>query len=464
MTNALFHRSRAFVLETNQKVDILTFGHEVDFDDIRCELEFERVLVPGVMLRNLWEELSDLDDLTLLTAVKTKNSPVDFQPLSQLDGYVEVGSDRGTVRRTRKDSTGKILQTDYLRQDGTLLVSDRLDRVARGVPGGRLVTLCDRKGEPIVSWRAIWPLYLFWLDHVVADRETYMIVDSKFAANFMTRFRRPNVVTLHQLHSAHMADPPSGEMSPSRRYTFERLHLFDAVVLLTEGQKRDVDLEFKPPRNTFVVPNSRTVGAATEETSGEVRSGGLVLARFTKAKRLDHAIKATQLSAQMVGRTVPLKVYGGGSQEEVLANAISEGESAGEIALFPFDPDASLYFRSANFTLITSRSEGQSLVLLEAMSVGCIPISYDIPYGPPDIITDGVNGFLVTDGDIKAMAIKIALVEQMDVAELAVMRAAAMRRAADFGDRQVVERWGVCMQQAADRKVLAQISGPGSEG
>ncbi|MBG6223454.1 poly(glycerol-phosphate) alpha-glucosyltransferase [Arthrobacter sp. CAN_A2] len=457
MTNALFHRSRAFVREAGEQVDILTFGYEPDLNDIRCELELDGVLIPGVALRNMWEELADLDEASLLLAAVNGRSTIDFQPLDESDDYRELVSDTGGLRRIRSDASGQTLQTDYLREDGTLVVSDRLDRDNRGVPGGRLVTLCDRSGAPCVSWRQIWPLYIFWLDHVVAARETYMIIDSKFAANFMTRYRRPNVVTLHQLHSAHVADPPHGEMNPSRRYTFDRLHLFDGVVLLTERQKRDVDMIFDPPGNTYVVPNSRNTVPVEGEDSKEPRSGGLVLARFTKAKRLDHAIKATQLSAQIVGRSIPLQIFGGGSQEETLMRMIEASGAKGGIAISGFDPRAAQYFRTASFTLLTSRSEGQPLVLLEAMSAGCIPISYDIAYGPADIITDGLNGFLVADGDIEAMAGKIALIEQMDDAQLATMRAEAVRRASDFSDATVVGRWGECMEQAADRKVLAEV-------
>ncbi|WP_200914854.1 glycosyltransferase [Arthrobacter sp. Leaf234] len=43
---------------------------------------------------------------------------------------------------------------------------------------------------------------------------------------------------------------------------------------------------------------------------------------------------------------------------------------------------------AASFTLLTSTTEGLPLVLLEAMSGGCLPIAYDIPYGPADLIED----------------------------------------------------------------------------
>ena len=54
----------------------------------------------------------------------------------------------------------------------------------------------------------------------------------------------------------------------------------------------------------------------------------------------------------------------------------------------PFDVDE---FSKASFSLLTSSAEGLPGVLIESMGRGCIPISYDLPYGPSDIITHGVD-------------------------------------------------------------------------
>ena len=62
MTNALLHRSRAFIREAGVPVDVLTFACVTDYDDIRCELEAAGELIPGLRLRNLWEELGQLTD------------------------------------------------------------------------------------------------------------------------------------------------------------------------------------------------------------------------------------------------------------------------------------------------------------------------------------------------------------------------------------------------------------------
>src|SRR5699024_409172 len=53
-----------------------------------------------------------------------------------------------------------------------------------------------------------------------------------------------------------------------------------------------------------------------------------------------------------------------------------------------------------SFLLLTSKSEGMSLVIIEAMAQSCVPNSYNLRYGPTDISDDGVNGFLSPSGTL----------------------------------------------------------------
>ena len=52
-------------------------------------------------------------------------------------------------------------------------------------------------------------------------------------------------------------------------------------------------------------------------------------------------------------------------------------------------------YQDAYLNLITSNMEGFSLALLECESHGVPSISYDIQYGPGELIQDGKNGYLI---------------------------------------------------------------------
>lgn len=66
------------------------------------------------------------------------------------------------------------------------------------------------------------------------------------------------------------------------------------------------------------------------------------------------------------------------------------------------DDMASLY-RATDVVLLTSRHEGTPAALIEAGAAGCPVVATDVG-GVRDVVTDGVNGYLVTPGDARAIA------------------------------------------------------------
>lgn len=78
--------------------------------------------------------------------------------------------------------------------------------------------------------------------------------------------------------------------------------------------------------------------------------------------------------------------------------------------------DMDLLYQQSEIFVIPSRSEGFPNALCEAMTAGVACISFDFIAGPADLIEDGVNGYLVKEGDIQALTDKIQFViENADV-------------------------------------------------
>ncbi|MGN6397845.1 MAG: glycosyltransferase [Mucilaginibacter sp.] len=62
------------------------------------------------------------------------------------------------------------------------------------------------------------------------------------------------------------------------------------------------------------------------------------------------------------------------------------------------------FYSQAAVFVLPSRNEGYPNALVEAMSFGCPCIAMDCEFGPAEIIVDGQNGLLVSNGDIEALA------------------------------------------------------------
>lgn len=104
-----------------------------------------------------------------------------------------------------------------------------------------------------------------------------------------------------------------------------------------------------------------------------------------------------------------LTIYGNGELHTVLQNEISDLNLEKSVILRPSTPKIDEIYDDSSVLLMSSRYEGFSLVIAEAMSHGVPVVSFACKCGPRDIITDGKDGFLVNEGDMEDFADKIIL-------------------------------------------------------
>jgi poly(glycerol-phosphate) alpha-glucosyltransferase len=447
MTASMLQRSRAFVQHAGAEVTILTYDHDTDYEATRARLRDRGSMVDGMHIANMWEHLRAWDDEVLrrMQSTLAHDVPEGFRPLG------DRGMSVNALKRELLGDDGQPIQIDYFRPDGTLLVSDQ--RWGTDLADRRVV-LCDSAGNPLGSAREMFPLYTFWFDQLPRNPVAWIIVESKSSANMMLHYQRPDVALLHVVRGSHLKSGPGTpverELVGSRAAAMLNLDAFDSVVFLTNRQRSDIEARFGPRENIAVIPNSRNMPATLKNLKR--RPGrGVMLASLDGRKRIGHAVRAMARVRQLLPRRrVRLDVWGQGPLKAELEALITKLRAP--VVLRGHAPQAADEFARASFSLLTSRGEALPGVVLESMGRGCIPVSYDMPYGPSDIITHGVDGFLVPNGDIDALTEQIRTVVTLPQSDLIAMREAAFRRGHEYSDKRAVERWADLMSAIASRR------------
>ncbi|WP_431030712.1 glycosyltransferase [Plantibacter sp. RU18] len=437
MTAALLARSSMFVRRWGTPVDILTFDDYLHYPQLQESLIQAGVLAPGARLVNMWHWFREN---SVLSSLDTVEQHVPLQTGPRIRDTDHAG--RLMIRELLAED-GRIVATDRYRSNGTLLASDRRRTPESATENRKGILLYDIHGAPHLWFRTGGELYRYWLDRLSRQAPSFYVVDSKTSARFIAAYRRPWATTLHLVHGAHL--DATGALTPDRRQTFQQLDAFDRIVFLSERQRAQAsELPSAQQSHLAVIPNA--VQPVPSSDQPRQRGQGVMLASLTPRKRVDHAIRAIAIASRT--DDVTLDIYGEGPERPRLKALISELDVADRVCLRGAQPDAAEAFRTADFSLLTSQSEGLPLVLLESMGAGCVPISYDILYGPADLIRDGSNGYLLDSGDIAGLAAQIIDHRRDQDDRIEKLRGAAISVALHHDPVKLTARWATEMNAA----------------
>ena len=97
-------------------------------------------------------------------------------------------------------------------------------------------------------------------------------------------------------------------------------------------------------------------------------------------------------------------------------------------------------YAEASIFVLSSRYEGFSLVLAEAMWCGTPCVSFDCPHGPAELLADD-RGWLVPNGDIEALTAQIEyVIAHPEEADLKAKKAQIYAQNT-YSEEAIMPRW-----------------------
>ncbi|WP_026820806.1 glycosyltransferase [Arthrobacter castelli] len=441
MTTMCLYRAEIFRRHRGITAPIVTFDPVGTYDEIRARLRRTGLLHADTPVLNLYEYHRDKDFCRLEALAAPQHLHTDLPD--------------DVMVKDSNDSAGRLFSTiltdlegeqtfwrKYFRTDGSLFARDETPPAADGQPKRRLISLFNGQGDVVKQYSTGSKWYRDWVDTLVAQRPSALVVDSAHASRFMAKYQSPYAVKAAVYHSNHIGsagDPYRGNLAKSRKHIAENPHEWDGIVFLTEQQRQDFISRFGHTNNLFTVSNPRSRLAEAPDASTRPHNRGVMLCRLEPVKNISAAIDIIEA----VRRTVPdiqLDIYGDGVQKARLQSLIETRGLGGNVALRGYANDAVNQLERSTFSLLTSKYEGQPLSIMESLARGCPPVSFDIRYGPQNLIQDGHNGFLVAAGDIEAAAEHV--VELCLNPDRAVeMSRNAWESSKRFDDRSVADTW-----------------------
>ena len=228
---------------------------------------------------------------------------------------------------------------------------------------------------------------------------------------------------------------------------------FDRFVVLTEEDRTYWEQDAVLP-NICVIPNSRTFCVAEDELSEDCRRTVLAVGRYNVQKAFDRLIDAwAEVQESVRSGQCPdgwkLRLVGDGELRDELQAQTDRLHLNDSVILGRVENDMVNVYCGSDIYAMTSLYEGLPMVLLEAQAAGLPIVSMTCKCGPRDVVTDGVDGFLVPEGDVRAFAGR--LVQLMSDSELRRrMGQAAYRNSARFDESVIMPQWERLFRELMD--------------
>lgn len=210
---------------------------------------------------------------------------------------------------------------------------------------------------------------------------------------------------------------------------------FDSFVVLTEEDKG----YWGEMSNISVIPNAAMQLGECHSDVSQPRV--IAVGRLDYQKGFDRLIQAWEIVQKDIGcRNWQLDIFGQGEWRDMLQRMIEKAGLDQSAHIHPPTSQIGNEYADSSLLVMSSNYEGFPMVMIEAMACGLPVVSFDYKCGPRDIIDNGINGLLVSNGDIEGLT--HAMIKIMgDDAYRKFLSANAKRIVETYSEEAVMAKW-----------------------
>ncbi|MCD8918259.1 glycosyltransferase [Staphylococcus gallinarum] len=217
--------------------------------------------------------------------------------------------------------------------------------------------------------------------------------------------QKNNTKNVLVLHNSHLNND---EVKGSFKFALKHSEKVTKYLVLTEHQKQDIQSVYEIEDEKFAVIPHFTLQKNPKYSKDQPQDRFIYIGRFGHQKQLDHLIKAYHRFRQR-GYTTKLVMFGKdeAGQLQMIQDLIDVYKLNEFVEINEFTNNPLLEFNNSRASLLTSNYEGFGLTIMESIDAGCPVVSYDVKYGPREIIEEGKTGYLVEPNNIDDFAEKM---------------------------------------------------------
>jgi len=219
------------------------------------------------------------------------------------------------------------------------------------------------------------------------------------------------------------------------------------IICVSRGVKENFITNYKIPENKcFVIYNMVDIERIKKLVNEEINHPWfkenipviITCGRLTVQKNYPLLLRAMSLALKKVNTR--LLILGKGEDRSKLERYVKELGISHNVEFLGFQSNPFKYMSRATIFVLSSLWEGFGNVIIEAMACSVPVISTRCPFGPEEIITNGVNGLLVPVGDANALTNAILRLLKNESLRRRLAKA-GRKRAEDFRVEKIVAEY-----------------------